>query len=145
LFTTVTLSLGGSGGIITPIFFIGATAGSVFAAMMGMDRSTFAAIGLVGMLAGSANTPIAASVMAMELFGPQMAPYAAVACVISFLISGHRSVYPSQILAMKKSASLSVEVGRSVEDVSVGVAPEAGKWSGSLLKAARSLRRIFRK
>ncbi len=101
LFTMITLSLGGSGGIITPIFFVGATAGSLFAVMLGVDKATFAAIGLVGLLAGAANTPIAASVMAMELFGPQMAPYAAVACVVSFLISGHRSVYPSQVLAVE--------------------------------------------
>ena len=31
IFTMITLSLGGSGGIITPIFFIGATAGTAFA------------------------------------------------------------------------------------------------------------------
>src|SRR5208283_2868435 len=109
IFTMITLSLGGSGGIITPIFFIGATAGSLFATTLGLDRATFAAIGLVGLLAGATNTPIAASIMAMELFGPQIAPYAAVACVVSFLIAGHRSVYPSQVLAIRKSASVNVE------------------------------------
>jgi len=49
---------------------------------------------VVSLLAGAANTPIAASIMAVELFGPKIAPYAAVACVISFLIIGHRSVLP---------------------------------------------------
>jgi chloride channel protein, CIC family len=44
--------------------------------------------------------------MAVELFGPQIASYAAVACVISFLMTGHRSVYPSQILSVAKSPSL---------------------------------------
>jgi H+/Cl- antiporter ClcA len=54
----------------------------------------------VSLLAGAANTPIAASIMAVELFGPKIAPYAAVACVISFLMTGHRSVYPAQLIGI---------------------------------------------
>lgn len=117
LFTSITLTFGGSGGIVTPIFFVGATAGNTFGSLLGLDRSLFAAIGMVGLLAGAANTPISASIMAVELFGPQVGPYAAVACIISFLMTGHRSVYPSQILAMEKSASLAVEKGREMRDI----------------------------
>jgi H+/Cl- antiporter ClcA len=117
IFTGITLNFGGSGGIVTPIFFIGSSAGALFASMFGLDITTFAAIGLVSLLAGSANTPIAASIMAMELFGPSIAPYATVACVISFLITGHRSVYPSQILAIRKSESINVETGKEIQEV----------------------------
>lgn len=145
IFTAVTLSLGGSGGIITPIFFIGATAGSLFAVMLGVDKATFAGIGLVGLLAGAANTPIAASVMAMELFGPKIAPYAAVACVVSFLISGHRSVYPSQVLGMRKSASINVEVGKSIEDISARVSPGGGRVSGGILRLAGAVQGLLHK
>ncbi len=98
LFTTVTLTFGGSGGIVTPIFFIGATAGTAFATVFGMSPYVFSAIGMVSLLAGAAKTPISASIMAIEIFGPQIGPYAAVACVISFLMSGYRSVYPSQVM-----------------------------------------------
>lgn len=121
LFTGLTLNFGGSGGIVTPVFFVGATAGSLFAKVMGLDLATFAALGLVSVLAGAANTPIAASIMAVELFGPEIAPYAAVSCVISFLMTGHRSVYPSQILSVKKSPSLNVQVGQEIEDVIANV------------------------
>jgi H+/Cl- antiporter ClcA len=114
LFTGVTLSSGGSGGVITPIFFTGAAAGNFFAHITGSDRALFAAIGLTAVLAGAANTPIAASIMSIEMFGPEIAPYAAVACVISFLMTGHRSVYPSQILSMSKSSSLIAEEGKSI-------------------------------
>ena len=117
VFTGITLSFGGSGGIVTPIFFVGTTAGSFFANVTGLNAATFAAIGLVAVLAGAANTPIAASIMAVELFGPQIAPYATVACVISFLMTGHRSVYPSQILSISKSPSLQVEIGQELEHV----------------------------
>jgi H+/Cl- antiporter ClcA len=94
LFTSITLGFGGSGGIVTPIFFVGATSGNTFANLFGLDVSMFSAIGMVALLAGGANTPISASIMAVELFGPAVAPYAAVACVISFLMTGHRSVKP---------------------------------------------------
>jgi H+/Cl- antiporter ClcA len=143
IFTMITLSLGGSGGIITPIFFIGATAGTLFATTMGLDKATFAAIGLVGLLAGAANTPIAASIMAMELFGPKIAPYAAVACVVSFLISGHRSVYPSQVLAIRKSASVDVETGREVGGISVRVKPRDRSLSGNIFRIARPFIKIL--
>jgi len=114
LFTSITLSFGGSGGIVTPIFFIGSTAGAFFADIFHLNTVTFAAIGFVSVLAGAANTPIAASIMAVELFGPALAPYATVACVVSFLITGHRSVYPSQVLSISKSSSLQVELGKEI-------------------------------
>ena len=117
IFTAVTLSFGGSGGIITPIFFVGAAAGSVYAGFMNLDHSTFAAIGMVAVLSGAANTPIAASIMAIELFGPKVAPYATVACVISFLMSGNRSVFPSQVLSISKTDSIKVELGKELQQI----------------------------
>jgi H+/Cl- antiporter ClcA len=116
LFTCITLTFGGSGGMVTPIFFIGATLGSLLAELMGVDLATFAAIGMVSLLAGAANTPIAASILAVELFGAKIAPYAAVACVTSFLMTGHRSVYPSQVFAMMKSSSFRDQAGKEVID-----------------------------
>lgn len=107
LFTVITLNFGGSGGIITTLIFIGSTAGSLYGDMFGLDVSTFAAIGMVSVLAGSANTPISASIMAIELFGSEIAPYAAVACIITFVMCGNRSVYPSQVLKMRKADTLS--------------------------------------
>jgi len=117
LFTCITLSFGGSGGMVTPIFFIGATFGTLLAAILGVDPATFAAIGMVALLAGAANTPIAASILAIELFGAEIAPYAAVACVTSFLMTGHRSVYPSQVYAIMKSSSFRDQTGKEVTDV----------------------------
>lgn len=116
VYTSITLNFGGSGGIGTPIFFVGSTAGSAFSHVIGIDPAMLSAIGFVSLLAGAANTPIAASIMAVELFGPEVAPYAAVSCVISFFIAGHRSAYPSQVLAIKKSASLEVELGGDLKD-----------------------------
>lgn len=106
IFTVVTLSFAGSGGIITPIFFIGAALGSLVGQIYGLDITTFSALGFVGVLAGAANTPIAASILAIEIFGGQIGSYAALTCILSYLVSGHRTVYPSQILKMKKADKL---------------------------------------
>jgi len=141
LFTTITLNFGGSGGIVTPIFFVGATAGSVFSHLLNVDPAMLAAIGLVSLLAGSANTPIAASIMAVELFGPQVAPYASIACVISFVIAGHRSVYPSQVLSIKKSSSINVELGAELDKLK----PSFQQREKSLIDFARLLIRFVRK
>ncbi|MBN2143925.1 MAG: chloride channel protein [Candidatus Aureabacteria bacterium] len=127
IFTALTLNFGGSGGIVTPIFFIGSTAGSAFAPWLHMNPATAAAIGMVSVLAGCANAPIAASIMAIELFGPTIAPYASIAAVISFLITGHRSVFPSQILSMKKSSSIDVLLGQEIDDVKTSYHPSEGK------------------
>jgi H+/Cl- antiporter ClcA len=115
VFTSITLNCGGSGGILTPIFFVGATSGSLLARLFGWDIAAFSAMGFVGVLAGATNTPIASSIMAVELFGTRIGPYAAVACVVSFLMAGYRSVYPSQVLAVRKSSSIIAETGKEVE------------------------------
>ncbi|GAB3900755.1 chloride channel protein [Spirosoma agri] len=114
LFTIITLSISRSGSVITPILFIGATAGSFFSDLVGADQSTFAAIGFVSLLAGTTNTPIASSILAIELFGATVAPYAAVSCVISFLMSGHQSLYASQRLVIPKSEALAAEPGKPI-------------------------------
>ncbi len=133
--TSITLTFGGSGGIGTPLFFVGSTAGNFFGRVIGGDPALFAAIGFVSLLAGAANTPIAASIMAVELFGAAVAPYAGISCVISFVITGHRSAYPAQILAIKKSASIDVEIGKELE----GLKPTYSHREKSLIGTIENL------
>jgi H+/Cl- antiporter ClcA len=115
--TAVTLSFGGSGGIITPVFFVGSTFGSFLASVLHLAPIMLAALGMVGLLSGCANTPIAASIMAMEIFGTNIGPYAALVAIISFVFTGHRSVYPSQLLKLRKSDSLHIHLGDAIRDV----------------------------
>jgi len=118
LFTSISLGSGGSGGIITPIFYIGATSGHTFGTLFSPEHVLlFSALGFVSVLSATTNTPIASTIMAVELFGLDIAHYAAIAAVISFLLSGHRSIFSSQILAMKKSEMLSVKIGEEVENI----------------------------
>ena len=143
IFTSITLNFEGSGGIVTPIFFAGVTSGCLFAQIFHLDIATFAAIGMVAVLAGAANTPIAASIMAVELFGSTVAPYATVACVISFLITGHRSVYPSQVLGIKKSSSFDIEIGQEMEDISVQYIQREKSMTGRFSHLFNVIKRWF--
>jgi H+/Cl- antiporter ClcA len=118
LATSITLETGGSGGIVTPIFFIGATSGAALAPVFGAPTTFLAAVGLVAMLAAAANTPIAAAVMAMELLPGPEGVYAALAAATAFLMVGHRSVYASQKIGLSKSAGLDMQLGGPIGDVS---------------------------
>jgi H+/Cl- antiporter ClcA len=117
--TSITLGSGGSGGIITPIFYVGAASGHLIGMFLHEHIALFAALGFVSVVAGATNAPIAATIMAVELFGLEIAHYAAISAVISFLITGHRSVFSSQILAMKKSEILSIKIGQEIEKTHV--------------------------
>lgn len=116
LATAMTLESGGSGGVVTPIFFVGAAFGSFWAGVIGASPATMAALGTTSLLSGAANTPIAASMMAIEMFGPQIGPYAAGCAMVSFIMTGHRSIYPSQVLSSSKSDSLQSTLNQSLED-----------------------------
>jgi H+/Cl- antiporter ClcA len=139
VFTSVTLNFGGSGGIVVPILFVGATSGALAGQVLGMNVATFSAMGLVSLLAGAANTPIAASILAMELFGAEFAPYAALSCAISFLMTGHRSVHPTQVLAVGKSASIQVETGKELEGIQTRFQPRNKSLTELGLRLAKAM------
>lgn len=123
LTTSITLNFGGSGGIILPICFVGSALGSMFAQWIHADLGTFAALGFVSLLAGTTNTPVTGIILTMELFGPELVPYAAITSSMSFLISGHRSAIPTQILPDSKSPSLTIDSGDEIEGASVTPSP----------------------
>jgi H+/Cl- antiporter ClcA len=145
IFTSITLNFGGSGGLIMPILFIGATSGSLFGEVFGLDRATFSAVGFVSLLAGAANTPIAASILAIEFFGSAIAPYAAIACVVSFLMTGHRSVFPTQILALKKSSSVEVEIGKELNHMNTTFKIRDKSLIGLGFKISEKIKYLLRK
>lgn len=96
--TFLTLGFGGSGGFVTPIFFIGATTGNILAHLLDANVALFAALGFVSLLSGTTNAPIAATILAAELFGIEVAHFAAVTSIISYLISSQKSVFSPEIL-----------------------------------------------
>jgi len=102
LFTVVTLSAGFKGGEVTPLFFIGAALGNALGGLLGAPVDLFAALGFVAVFAGAANTPLACTIMGVELFGGAHAVPIAVACFMAYLCSGHSGIYLSQRVAVPK-------------------------------------------
>jgi H+/Cl- antiporter ClcA len=102
VFTVTSLGSGFKGGEVTPLFYIGATLGNAMAPLLHLPFSMLAGIGFVAVFAGAANTPIASTIMAIELFGPEIGPFAALACVVAYLFSGHTGIYHAQRVGQGK-------------------------------------------
>jgi H+/Cl- antiporter ClcA len=117
LFTAVTLGAGFKGGEVTPLFFIGATLGNALSGLLPLPVGLLAGMGFVAVFSGAANTPLATTIMALELFGMEVGVYAGIACVVSYLISGHSGIYHSQVIGSGKHISFDKEEGQKISSI----------------------------
>jgi H+/Cl- antiporter ClcA len=113
VFTVASLGSGFKGGEVTPLFYIGATLGNALAPLLQLPFPLVAGVGFVAVFAGAANTPISSTFMAIELFGGEVGMYAAIACVVSYLFSGHTGIYKAQRVGFAKN-------GQAPEDIRLG-------------------------
>ena len=102
LFTAITIGCGFKGGEVVPSFFVGATFGCVAAGWLGLPAGFGAAMGLVSVFCGAVNCPLASIILSVELFGSGDLLYFAMACSISYLISGYCGLYSSQTILYSK-------------------------------------------
>lgn len=102
IFTVVTLTSGFKGGEIFPVFFIGATFGSVFSSLIGLDCSVGAAVGMVSLFCGVTNCPVASILLSIELFGGDGIGIYVLACAVSYMLSGYRGLYSEQKILYSK-------------------------------------------
>ncbi len=102
LLTALTLSCGFKGGEVTPLFFVGAALGNALAGPLGAPPDLMAGLGFVAVFAGATNTPLACTIMGIELFGSQYTVYLALACFLAYLFSGHSGIYLSQRIGSPK-------------------------------------------
>lgn len=98
LFTGFTLGAGFKGGEVTPLFFIGATLGSVLSLFVPLPIAFLAGLGFVAVFSGATHTPIACTIMGMELFGIESGVYIGITCLIAYFSSGSIGIYHSQIV-----------------------------------------------
>lgn len=115
-FTIITLSAGYKGGEVTPLFYIGATLGSALSLFLPLPTALLAGMGFVAVFAGATNTPLACMMMGIELFGTESGVYIAIACVVSYLLSGHNSIYGKQIIGEAKNSRYQTHEGKSIID-----------------------------
>lgn len=102
LFTAITLAAGFKGGEVVPSFFVGATFGCVAAPLLGLPAGFGAALGLVSVFCGVTNCPVASVFLSVELFGAEGLWYFALACGISYMLSGYSGLYSSQTILYSK-------------------------------------------
>jgi H+/Cl- antiporter ClcA len=103
VFTALTLGAGYLGGEVTPLFVIGATLGNSLSDWLGLSAPFLAGLGLIAVFSGATNTPLACFVMGIELFGSEGIIYMFMACILSYLFSGHTGIYTSQRIGLSKS------------------------------------------
>lgn len=145
LLVAITLGSGFYGGIVTPQFIIGAISGNVLAHMLNLSPSLGAAVGLVAVVASASNTPVAALLMGIELFGSSAGTvYIAGAGIAAYLIIGHRSVYPDQVVAYPKSSWMSFRPDRPVGEEKIHLSHGLLRWL-SRFQAGRGLGRFRRR
>lgn len=102
IFTAITIGAGFKGGEIVPTFFIGSTFGCFIGGVLGADPGFFAAIGLVSLFCGVVNAPIASIILSIELFGADGLLLYAIACAVSYMLSGYYGLYRSQKIIYSK-------------------------------------------
>lgn len=96
VYTAITLGTGFKGGEVTPLFYIGATMGNTLAGLLNAPVSLFAGLGFIAVFSGATKTPLACTIMGMELFGGSFVLYYAVACFVAYLCSGKVGIYSTQ-------------------------------------------------
>lgn len=98
LFTGFTLGAGFKGGEVTPLFFVGATLGSALSLLIPLPIAILAGMGFVAVFSGATHTPIACTVMGMELFGIESGVFIGIACLVAYFSSGSVGIYKAQIV-----------------------------------------------
>ncbi len=124
----ITLGSGFYGGVVTPQFVLGALAGNLVGHLVGIDPRVGAAVGVVSVLAAASNTPIAAVILGVELFGGASLLYSAGAAIVAYLLIGHRSIYPGQRLAYAKSTWLELQPDLPVDREKVRLSESLVRW-----------------
>lgn len=117
IFTIITLAAGFKGGEVTPLFFIGATFGSALSLFIPLPFGLLAGMGFVAVFAGATNTPLACLLMGIELFGADCGVYIAIACVVSYLLSGHHSIYTKQRIGEPKNRRFEHHHDKNISDL----------------------------
>jgi H+/Cl- antiporter ClcA len=117
LSTSFTLGAGFKGGEVTPLFYIGATLGNSLSAIIPLPMALLAGMGFTAVFSGATNTPIACTLMGIELFGVESGVFIGVSCVIAYLFSGHSGIYSSQIIGSPKHPHYNYEKSKALNEI----------------------------
>ena len=105
--SALSIGAGFTGGEVIPLVVVGALLGAVVGSWLGVDPGLAAALGAVAVLAGAANTPLACTILGLELFGGDGVALLALACVAAYAASGRTGIYPAQRVSAPKAGDQS--------------------------------------
>jgi H+/Cl- antiporter ClcA len=91
LLTAITVGFGFKGGEATPLFYVGSTLGNVLGNILKLPIDLAAGLGFVAVFASATRTPLACTLMAVEIFAHEatlsqasgLAIYALIACLVA--------------------------------------------------------------
>lgn len=115
--TSLTLGAGFKGGEVTPLFYTGATLGNALSGVIPLPVALLAGMGFVGVFSGATNTPLACTLMGIELFGAESGIFIGVACVVAYIFSGHAGIYNSQVIGSPKSMKAKSNKGQKLGEL----------------------------
>lgn len=109
--TSLTISSGGSGGVFGPSMVIGGGLGGAVGVVFHQlgwvtNPGCFVVVGMTGFFAGAAKTPISTIIMVSEMTGSyELLLPAMWVCGITFIMTGRRTLYISQVIDRAHSAA----------------------------------------
>ncbi|MCM0646893.1 voltage-gated chloride channel family protein [Clostridium swellfunianum] len=117
IFTSITLGSGFQGGEVTPFFLVGSSFGNTLGGVLNLSPFFLAGLGLVSVFCGATNTPVSSFILGLELFHGEGIIYIFMACIISYLFSGHHGIYTSQQINNAKSKILQIPENTTIGSV----------------------------
>jgi hypothetical protein len=136
-------TFGGSGGLVMPILFVGATAGSLFGNLMGPRPGHLRLRRLREPPGWGANTPIAPD-PGGRILRRRHRPLCSHRLRGQFPHDRPPSVFPTQVLSFKKTSSVEVAIGEDLEHVHATFKRRDKSLTGILLKACGMMKRETR-
>lgn len=116
LTTGLTLTGGGSAGMLIPSMVLGGVSGALTAQVLlatglappGLDPALFAVVGIASSLVAVIGVPLASIALVLEVFGAAYGPPAILACGVTYLLTLRLSIYKTQRMSPDPEAD---EVG----------------------------------
>jgi len=111
LATDLTLTMGGSGGLLIPSLLDGAVLGALFSRLMlGHISPLFVAVGMAAVLAGTHKMILTPTAFIAEVIGPLAVIPSLIVTAISYASSYNASFYPTQLRDRKAYATMNTVV-----------------------------------
>ncbi|MEM3451548.1 MAG: chloride channel protein [Nitrososphaerales archaeon] len=97
--TSVTLNFGGSGGLFIPSLYVGGTLGLIYAQTLNLETPVlYAILSMAAVLAATSKSLLTSITLVAETMNPSFIVPTVISAVVSYFLTGSRSLYKSQLV-----------------------------------------------